>query len=77
MVEQVSRELKNRLATGRFLVWRASVAGAPVLSSTEAGIGPRLTGAERPALGYGAHVPNHLNPMLKRFDGHLGETRAQ
>jgi hypothetical protein len=38
---------------------------------------PAADRAERPALGYGAHVPNHLNPMLKRFDGHLGETRAQ
>jgi hypothetical protein len=73
VVEQVRKELKNRPATGRFLVWRASVPGAPVLHEHRSRHRPAADRAERPALGYGAHVPNHLNPMLKRFDGHLGE----
>jgi hypothetical protein len=43
VLEHVSKERKNRPATGRFLVWRALVPALRFCTSTEAGIGPRLT----------------------------------
>jgi hypothetical protein len=64
---------KEPPSDGAVLVWRASVAGASVLHEHRSRHRPAADRAERPALGYGAHVPNHLNLMLKRFDGHLGE----
>jgi hypothetical protein len=56
---------------GGSLVWRASVAGAPVLLEYRSRHRPAADRPERQALGYGADVPNHSNPMLKRFDAHL------
>jgi hypothetical protein len=73
VLEQVSKELKNRPATGRFWFGEPQLPALPVLHEHRSRHRPAADRAERPALGYGAHVPNHLNLMLKRFDGHLGE----
>ena len=43
MLEQVSKELKNRPATGRFWFGEPQLPALRFCTSTEAGIGPRLT----------------------------------